>query len=192
MYFIVTQPALLLSYGYRPYSLCHLSFSLTSALSHYSAVFLPGLAQFWSSSYDLPVLAISPVPVWHKELPTFYLLCHAHGIPMFVVSSWCLQAGVILITYLCISVLFECGTPLHMSSIRRECSQVLACCPLGLWHSKIKVEDAQSGASQPPLLPRPGPRLPEPTTSQFPLWLCQLLWHSDCIISVDSRMWQTS
>ena len=65
-------------------------------------------------------------------------------------------AHVILITYLCISVLVEGRTSLQMSRRGQERSMVWLYPPLGLLASKTKVEDTQFAASQTPSPSCPG------------------------------------
>ena len=61
-------------------------------------------------------------------LPTLCLLLHAHGITKAVAISSCpnySQAGVTLITYLCIDVLVEGGTSLQLSFLIQEVSMIM-------------------------------------------------------------------
>ena len=60
---------------------------LTSDSAHHPALLWPVLAKRFSTSCDLPVLARSPVPMRHRELPTLCLLCHAHGMTKAVAIS---------------------------------------------------------------------------------------------------------
>ena len=60
---------------------------LTSESAHYPALLWPLQANGFSTSCDLPVLARSPVPMRHRELPTLCLLCHAHGMTKAVAIS---------------------------------------------------------------------------------------------------------